>query len=100
MRHAKTNFTPVAWLSIPYGYTMTKTGLIFKPGFQFFSLKIQIILLFISLEIDCFHSQWTANICTAGLNRWAGYTTVYVWCFHKTKLILMFTMQTYKELNT
>ena len=71
MRHAKTNFTPVAWLSIPYDYTVTKTGLTFKPGFQFFSLKIQIILLFISFEIDCFHSQWTANICTAGLNRWA-----------------------------
>ena len=29
----------------------------------------------ISLEIDCFHSQRTPNICIAGLNRRAGYAT-------------------------
>ena len=38
--------------------------------------KFQIISLFISLEIDCFYSQWTVNICMAGLNRQAGYATV------------------------
>ena len=31
--------------------------------------------LLISLEIDCFHSRWTRNICIAGLDRRAGYAT-------------------------
>ena len=37
--------------------------------------KLQSITIFISLEIDCFHSQSTVNICIAGLNRRAGYAT-------------------------
>ena len=37
--------------------------------------KFQFITLCISLEIDCFHSQWTVNICIAGVNRRAGYAT-------------------------
>ena len=37
----------------------------------------KVLPLFISLEIDCFHSQSTVNICIAGLNRRAGYATDY-----------------------
>jgi hypothetical protein len=43
-------------------------------------MQIQ-ISLFISLEIDCFHSQWTrkvGNICIAGQNRRAGFATDYI----------------------
>ena len=29
----------------------------------------------ISLEIDCFHSQWAKNICKEGLNCLAAYAT-------------------------
>ena len=36
--------------------------------------KFQIIVI-MHLEIDCFHSQRTANICVAGLNRRTGYAT-------------------------
>ena len=35
-----------------------------------------IISLFISLEIYCFRTQSTVNICIAGLNHRAGYATV------------------------
>ena len=35
----------------------------------------KLLSLFISLQIDCFHTQWTVNICIAGLNRRAGYAT-------------------------
>ena len=35
-----------------------------------------IISLFNSLEIYCFHSQSTVNICIAGLNHRAGYAPV------------------------
>ena len=35
-----------------------------------------VISLFISLEIYCFHSWSTVNICIAGPNRRAGYATV------------------------
>ena len=35
----------------------------------------KLLSLFISLQIDCFHSQLTVNICIAGLNRRAGYAT-------------------------
>ena len=34
-----------------------------------------IISLFISLEIYCFHTQSTVNICIAGLDHRAGYAT-------------------------
>ena len=37
--------------------------------------NFKLSLLFISLEIDCFQSQWTPMICMAGPNRWAGYAT-------------------------
>ena len=37
--------------------------------------NFKLLSLFIALEIDSFHSQWTVNICIAGLNRRAGYAT-------------------------
>ena len=39
--------------------------------------NLKVLSLFISLEITCFLSRWTVNICTAGQNRRAGYATVH-----------------------
>ena len=46
-----------------------------SPTIQSRYAKFQVITLFTSLQIDCFHSQWTVNICIAGLNGRAGYAT-------------------------
>ena len=37
----------------------------------------KLLPLFMSLKIDCFHSQRTVNICIAGLNRVVGYAAVH-----------------------
>ena len=46
-----------------------------SPTVQSRNASFKLLPLFISLEIDCFHSQSTVNICTAGLDRRTGYAT-------------------------
>jgi hypothetical protein len=46
--------------------------------FSFAMANSKLLSLFISLEIDCFHSQEHENVCIAGLNRQAGYATEYI----------------------
>ena len=50
--------------------------------------NFKVLSLFISLEIDCFHSQSTVNICIAGLNRWAGYATGLHYWYSPLKLLI------------
>ena len=58
-------------------YVFYESCIIANPTISSRNGNFKLLPLFISLKIDCFHSQRTVNICIAVLNRVAGYATVH-----------------------